>query len=349
MTICMVDLSALHAALPDEMDDLASVLRSGRFVGGPWVERAEAHAADLCSAQAAVAVSNGTEALILALQAAGVGPGDVVIAPALSFVATAGAIAATGAEPRLVDVGPNALMTQQTVQEALDDRVKAIVPVHLFGNPCDVGEQPVAVVADAAQAAGSEWTMPCALSALSTYPTKVWSGAGEGGFVVGSSEAVERARRLANHGFDGDGVSHRVGVHPGRNARMSALIAASLCHTARTLKARVAKRRHLADLYDAQLPPDVRPIARHPGSNVAVYAVCVPHRARLRDALSRRGIETAVYYPRTLHAHPAYADCAPRPTPMAQTLSEQLLALPVHSGLTDSDVATVCRALKAAL
>lgn len=349
MTIRMVQLDLQHPVGSEEEHDVLEILRSGQFIGGTWVQRAEKHAARLFGTASAVGVSNGTDALMLALQASGVGPGDVVIAPALSFAATAGAIAAIGAEPRLVDVGDHALLDSAAVMAAIDERVRAIVPVHLFGNPCDLGRMPVPLVADAAQAAGSPLPSSIPISAVSTYPTKVWGGAGEGGFVVGTEALVDRASRLSNHGFDADGVAHSVAGHTGRNARMGALTAATLCHTGRTVESRIKRRQRLAAVYDEELPTDIRPIPRHPEANVAVYAVRAPHRDRVRATLAQRDIQTAVYYPRTLPAHPAYAHCAPQPIPMAQRLCEELLALPIHAGLDEEHVLQVCQALRETL
>lgn len=346
--IRMIDLARRHAEVAPEVEAaVVEVLRSGRYVGGPMVERAEALVAGWFGREAAAGVASGTDALILALQAVGVRPGDEVVVPALSFFATAGAVCRIGAVPVVVDVREDGCLDPEACRRALTPRTRAIVPVHLFGNPAPCPDFGIPVVDDAAQAVG---TGPEAssgiLTALSAYPTKTWGAAGDAGFVLGAPEAVERVRALGNHGTVAPHLHRTVEGVVGRNSRLDAIQAAVLLGHADALERRVAARRRNAAWYDAHLPPSVRPLPRHPASAVHVYAVQVDARDAVREALAARGVETGVYYPRPLHAQPALSHAVAHPTPVADALCARMLALPVHSGLGRDDLVHVVESLR---
>lgn len=346
--IRMADPGARHREVADAVESrVLEVLRSGRWVGGPVVTEAEAEAARAFGRAGAVGVNSGTDALMLALQAVGVRPGDEVIVPALTFFATAGAVCGVGAVPVVVDVGDDGCIDPDAARAARTPRTRALVTVHLFGTMAAAPDLGVPVVDDAAQAVGG---LPPrargALTAISTYPTKTWGAAGDGGFVIGDDpELLGRVRRLANHGMDG--VPHH---HPsvegvvGRNTRLDAVQAAVLLGHAPRVPDRVARRRAIAARYDAALPPLLRPLPRDEGSPVHQYAVLAADRDRVRSALAELGIETAIYYPTPLHLQPALAARAAR-CPVAERLCGELLAVPVHEGLDDADVGRVVDAL----
>jgi dTDP-4-amino-4,6-dideoxygalactose transaminase len=348
-TISMADLAARHRqAAKDVEARVLEVLRTGTYVGGPQVRAAEATAARWFGRSDAVGVNSGTDALVLALQAVGVRPEDEVIVPALSFFATAGAVRALGAVPVVVDVLEDGCMDPDAARQALTRRTRAAVPVHLFGTVARLPSVPVPVVDDAAQAVGGDPPRSMGvLTGLSTYPTKTWGGAGDGGFVVGDDPALlALVRRQANHGLV-DGQYCDLDGMAGGNSRLDALQAAVLLGQEPWIAPRVAHRRALAARYDAGLPQAVRPLPRDPGSPVQQYLVLVEERDRVRAALAGSGIETRVYYPRPLHREPAIASQAH--TPVADHLCDRLLALPVHSALTEADVDHVLACLHQAV
>lgn len=326
-----------------------AVLRSGRWIGGEVVAEAERSAAALFDRRYAVGVNSGTDALTLALLAAGVRADDDVIVPAVSFFATAEAVLAIGARPVFVDVRDDACLDPDAARRARTFRTAAIVPVHLYGTRCEAPDLGVPVVDDAAQAVGGTPSRACgALTAISTYPTKTWGGCGDGGFVLGDDRAlVDRVRRLANHGMDGTPHVHdRVEGVIGRNTRLDAVQAAVLVHSAPRVAARVARRREIAARYDAELPPGARPVPRDPGSPVHVYAIRCRDRDRVHAALAARGVESGVYYPRPMYLQPAIGGI-PGSCPVAEALCAEVLAIPVRDDLADDDVTAVLAALHA--
>jgi dTDP-4-amino-4,6-dideoxygalactose transaminase len=327
-----VDLAARHAEAAEAVEErVLAVLRSGRWIGGPMVAEAEGIAARWLGRERAVGTGSGTDALILALQALGIGPGDEVVVPALTFFATAGAVLAVGATVAVADVDEDGLLDVASAERLIGPATRAIIPVHLFGNVVRMASD-LRVVDDAAQAIGAEPAPGFGdLTATSTYPTKTWGAAGDGGFVAGDDpELLERVRALGNHGIVEPHVHDRVCGHAGRASRLDALQAAVLVGHAGVLPERIARRRELAALYDAGLPPGIRPLPRQPGSGVQQYCALVQDRDGLVRRLAARGIGAAVYYPRPLHHQPALRGCRAGPTPVAEHLCAHLVALPIH-------------------
>ena len=319
-----------------------AVLRSGRWIGGPVVAEAERALADLFGMAHGVGVNSGTDALVLALMACGVGPGDDVIVPAVSFFATASAVVLVGARPVIVDVLPDRpLLDPAAVRQAWSPRVKAVVPVHLFGMaaPHIAGLPDYAlVVDDLAQAAGAQTPVGQGpIAALSLYPTKVLAGAGDGGAVLtDSAELAERVRALGSHGLGPEGAV-RVQGHVGRNSRLDALQAAVVLGRLPDLARRLEHRRVLAMRYQDALGAKVLV----PGRGRPVSVLCL--RSRQRDVLRARllaaGIEATIYYPRPLHHEPALDGLARTgPCPNAERFCAEALALPCHAGMSLDDV-----------
>jgi dTDP-4-amino-4,6-dideoxygalactose transaminase len=346
--IRMTDTAARHREVADEVETrVLDVLRSGRWVGGPIVAEAEAAAARLFDRAGAVGVNSGTDALIFALHALGVRRGDEVIVPALTFFATAGAVASIGAIPVVADVGDDGCLDPVAAVRALTTRTRAVIPVHVFGNLAVAPQLGVPVLGDAAQAVGGTPARSVGdLIAISTYPTKTWGAAGDGGFVIGDDpELLGRARRLANHGMDGVPHHHElVDGLVGRNSRLDAIQAAVLVAQVPRLAARVARRRAIAARYDRELPPSFQPLRRDEGSPVHQYAVLHERRDIVRAALAEAGVETAIYYPLPLHRQPALAWIPPADCPVADALCQRIFALPVHEGLDDAAVDAVIAA-----
>ncbi len=329
------------------------VLRGGWWVGGPTVTRAEEALAAVAGAKHGVGMASGTAALQTLLQALGVGAGDEVIVPAVSFVASATAVLRTGARPVLVDVLPGVpLLDPRTVQAALGPAVKAVVAVSLFGNrvgPLDLPDN-VLLVDDAAQAMGRDLPLGDGVgAAFSFYPTKVLPASGDGGLVTtADADLARRVRALGRHGHSPIGLHEPVsGAIPG-NSRLDAVQAALLLGRLPDLPARVAWRRRLLARYRSRLPHLIMP--HDPGSNVAVLVARHPDRDRIRAELAARGIESGCYYPRPLTREPVLSGArVPAPVPNAERFCAECFALPCHVGITEAHVDAICEQLREVL
>ena len=333
---------------------MVGVLRGGQWVGGPTLKTAEMALARAAGRLHAVGVGSGTSALTLALQAAGIGLGDEVIVPAVSFVATATAVLRAGAQPVLVDVTPGMPLLDPTqVKAAWSPSVKGVVAVQLFGNrvaPLHGIPEDAVVVDDAAQAMGRDLPIGHGrVATFSFYPTKVLPSAGDAGLVATDDAGLaERVRALGHHGHQGQGTFLRVAGSVAGNDRMDAVQAAVLTARLPDLAPRVAHRRTLLQHYRSRLPDIVLP--HDPGSNVAVVAAVHPARDRIRTELAAKGIDTACYYPRPLSEEPVLAGARVHgPLPVARRFCASCFALPCHIGVSRSDVDRVCDAVQEAL
>jgi dTDP-4-amino-4,6-dideoxygalactose transaminase len=365
----MVDLAAQVEPLRAAIDEaIARVVSSQRFIGGPEVEAFEAAMAGLCGSAFAVACASGSDALLLALQAAGVGPGDAVLCPSFSFFATAGSVARLGARPVFVDVDPETLVVGPEQAEAgrrVAPDARAIVPVDLFGRVAPIGAllawaEPhgIAVVEDAAQAlAGRDVDgVPAGgrahATAISFFPSKNLGAFGDGGLVATGSETLaERVRSLRDHGLGPDGRHHLVGT----NSRLDALQAAVLRVKVEHLDAWTKRRHDHADAYDRRFaragahvggpadasrplttPPPVAAPGRHV-HNQYVIRVEAKRRESLRARLGDHGIETRIYYPRGIHEEPCFAGADAASLPATRSAAAQCLALPIRPELTPAE------------
>jgi dTDP-4-amino-4,6-dideoxygalactose transaminase len=329
------------------------VLESSRFVLGEEVERFEAAAAEYLDVPYAIGVSSGTDALLVALMALGVGQGHEVITSPFTFVAPAECIARLGARPRFVDVDPETLcLDPSEVQAAFNTSTRAVLPVHLYGSAAGVDrlsslcrERGVPLVEDAAQAFGTgafgrragAWGM---FGCFSFFPAKVLGALGDAGLVVTSDpELAERCRSLRQHGRAG-GSHQRLGGNHRLDALQAAFLGVKLPHVNTFIEA----RRRNGRAYDAGLAgvSGVTPVSRRDGWNGAVYAVRVHdgRRDSLRRALERNGVESAVYYPVPLHLEPAFAAFgrARGAFPESERAAEEVISLPVHAELEDGAV-----------
>jgi dTDP-4-amino-4,6-dideoxygalactose transaminase len=359
----LIDLAALEATIAEEtLAAVADVAREAQFVLGARVEAFERWLADACGARHAVGVASGTDAIELALRALGVGAGDAVVTPALSFVAAAEAIAATGARPVFCDVEPESMnASARTVGEALERarrrgwRVRAIVPVHLFGVCAPMRElvalarrEGIVLLEDAAQAIGAldDAGRPAAgvgdAGCLSFFPSKNLGAWGDGGAVVTSREDVaSRVRRLRAHGATAP-YTHG---ERGRNSRLDALQAAVLLVKSRHLAAWQASRARLASRYLAELAPLPLVLPRAPEAPGVhawhAFVVRTPRRDALADRLRDHGVETRVYYPVPLHRQPCFASLDEPPFAAAEEACATALALPIFPTMTEAQQATV--------
>lgn len=366
----LVDLQAQYRRLRPRIDRaVAEVLESGRFILGPQVTELERALSSVAGVRHAVCVGNGTEALRIALAAEGIGPGDAVFVPALTFVATAEAVVQTGAAPVFVDIdGDTFTMDPAQLARRVDAvaaggslRPRAVVPVDLFGLPADypalrrIAEpRGLFVLADAAQSygarcAGCRVGALAAATATSFYPSKPLGGYGDGGCLfTDDDERAAAWRSIATHGLH-DGVAMRAGT----NSRLDTLQAAILLVKLDVLDEELAARARVAAWYDEMLPASVRRPARPDGrdSSWALYSVLVPDREAVMRALAAGGIESRVYYATPLHIAAPYAQYGDGEgsLPVSERVSRAILSLPMHPYLERDTVARVCAAVARAL
>ena len=318
---------------------IAGVLAESRFIGGDRVAAFESAFAVVCGAAEAVGVASGTDAITLALRAAGVGHGDEVVTVANTCVPTVAGIAAAGAVPVLVDVDPVTLtMSPESLQEVLGPRTRAVVPVHLYGRPAPMPElialartHGLFVLEDAAQGHGLQLAGDAA--AFSFYPTKNLGGLGDGGAVVTNDAALaDRLRLLRSYG--GAIASERSG-----QSRLDVLQAAALHAKLPHLQRWNERRAELASRYDAAFG-----VAS--GGVHHLYVIRVPDRDGFRERMHARGVETAVHYELPIHHHPAWRDL-----PRADSLREseraaaEVVSLPLHPQLGDDEADAVIAAV----
>ncbi|WP_037065264.1 DegT/DnrJ/EryC1/StrS family aminotransferase [Pseudonocardia acaciae] len=355
-----LDLAGVNGALREEYERAFSgVLDHGKFIGGPEVAAFEAEFADYCSAREAIGVGNGTDALELILAGLGIGPGDEVIVPANTFIATAEAVCYVGARPRFVDVLPDTLLLDPDAADAaVNKNTAAIIGVHLFGQMVDVdrvgavaAKHGVAFVEDAAQAHGARFAGQRAGSVgvaagFSFYPGKNLGALGDAGAVVTQdAELAGKIRRLADHGRSADSRFHH--DLRGRNSRMDSVIAGALSAKLRGLDAANAGRVRAWEQYVAQLPAGATPVARHPKAE-AVYhlgVVQVENREQVCKTLTEAGIGWGLHYPVPCHLDAAYGDFR-ESLPVAEAAAERILSLPMSPTLDSAQVARVCNVLR---
>ena len=335
------------------------MLHHGQFVGGPDVERFEANFAAYCESRACVGVANGTDALELILAGLSIGPGDEVIVPANTFVATVEAVCAVGARPRFVDVDPDTLLIDvDAVAAATGPDTAAVIPVHLFGQMADLDalasvaqRYGLAVIEDASQAHGARLRGKRVGSigvaaAFSFYPGKNLGALGDGGAVVTQDpELAGWIRRCANHGRTA-ADRHRHDQR-GRNSRLDTLQAAMLAVKLAGLDDANRARRRAMDRYRRQLPPSIRPVTIGAGAESVHHlaVVRVADRAAVTAALDRHGIGWGVHYPVPCHRQPAYAEFSESLPVVEQATNE--ISLPMSSTITDEQIDRVCDILSA--
>lgn len=364
--VALFDAEPQHAPLMHELDAaLACVLRSGRFVMGPQLEAFEREVAAYLGVEHAIGVSSGSDALVVALLALGVGPGDEVITTPFSFVAAAEAIARVGATPRFADIDEASLqLLPPTVRAALSERTRAVIPVHLYGNLAPLAGLSSALagsnaclVEDAAQAFGAD--LACGgkvgtfgrLGCFSFFPSKSLGALGDAGLVVTrEADLAERARQARAHGA----ATRYEHAFVSGNFRLDEIQAAALRVKLRHVDAWRERRANVARRYDAAFAgiAELALPAQEPGCvpSHGLYTVCVPPEARaeLAEHLSRAGIATAIHYPKPLHLQRAFAHLgyALGDFPVAERAASRVLSLPIHAGLDEADVERVIAAVQ---
>ena len=324
--------------LPELKRRLGEVLDEGTFILGPNVRAFEAEAASYLGVAHTVGVANGTDALVLTLDALGIGPGDEVICPAFTFYATAEAVARCGATPVFADIDSATLnLDPEDVARRITERTRAIMPVHLFGRPAPLAELAALgapLVEDAAQAFGAEGVARTGIAAtFSFYPTKNLGGIGDGGLIATDDDDVaERLRMLRFHGSRDKRDFHLVGT----NSRLDELQAAALRVFLRRLTEWTRLRRDAAARYAelgldevCELPPD------EPGHVYHLFVCRSPERDRIRAALQSSQIGTGVYYATPLHLQPPlrYLGCEPGSLPETERAGQENFSVPLWAGI----------------
>jgi dTDP-4-amino-4,6-dideoxygalactose transaminase len=321
--------------------------------------------AEYCACDHAVGVGSGTDALYLSLAALNLGPGDEVITTPFTFIATVDAIYRVGAKPVFVDAAYDTFNLDPTrLEEAITDQTKVILPVHLFGQPCDmdalarpVGTQGLSVVEDCAQAIGARLAdKPVgsfgAAGCLSFFPTKNLGGFGDGGMVITNNHAIaERVGMLRRHGTRTPYKHEEIGV----NSRLDELQAALLLVKMARIEEVTDRRRQIAQRYDTLLCelPGISVPTETTGSRCVYhqYTLKVTDRDRVRSSMQEAGIATSIYYPIPLHLQPVCEELGYTRGmfPVSEELARTCLSLPMHLGLTDEDQDRVAEALSTAV
>ncbi len=363
--IPLVDRQSQLRSIRSEIDAaIGRVLESTQFVLGDEVAGFERDFARYCQASECVGVNSGTSALHLALLAAGIGVGDEVITVPFTFVATVSAICYTGARPVLVDIEPEYFTIDPAkIEAAITPKTRAIVPVHLYGQPADMDpivdiarRHNLTIIEDASQAHGSEYHgRRCGsladVAGFSFYPGKNLGAYGEGGAVVAMrADVAATCRALRDWGQETRYV-HR---WKGFNYRMDGIQGAILRVKLRHLETWTEKRRRVATWYAEALDreivrlPEARPECRHV---YHVYVVRTDDRERLREALAKHGIQTGIHYPIPVHLQPAHADLGygAGDFPHAEAAAREVLSLPLFPEMTRDQVETVAAGVSAAV
>ena len=351
----------LRVTDPNEREELlgavARVLDHGRMVMGPEVEELEARLAAQCGRRHAVAVGSGTHALWLALKSLRLQPGDEVITTALSWIATANAIALAGGTPVFADIGDDLNLDPTSVQRMVSKRTRAIVPVHYTGKICCMDElvaiatsHGLVLIEDAAQSFGATYRGRVAgsfgqMAAFSMNPMKVLAGCGEAGAVVtDDTELYERLVALRYNGC----VNRELCIEPALNGRIDTLEAAILLKRLERLPALLTARRRNAARYDTLLQGVVLtpPLSPHGEDVFYTYTIQVDRRNELKAFLESRRIETKIQHPYLMPDQPAFARggiCEPT---HARRLQQRVLCLPIHEKLSEEQITHVAASIK---
>lgn len=363
MKVPFLNINLQNAPLKAEFQEaISEIIDCGAFAGGPYVAKFEADYAAFTQSQHAIGVSNGTDALWLALLALGIGPGDEVITVPSTFMATAEAISYCGARPVFVDIDPvTYTMDPQHLQSVLTPRTRAVIPVHLFGQPADMQpiaefarEHGLAIIEDAAQAHGSTYRAEpigtrSDAACYSFYPGKNLGALGEAGAVTTNNpEVAEKIRTLRDHGQAKKYFHSMIGW----NSRMDGIQAAALQIKLRHLSRGNERRRMWAARYNeglSQVEEIVRPVEADYAKHVYhLYAIRVAERDELIKALAAQGIGTGIHYPIPVHLQEAYQPLGygPGSFPIAEKYAQEFLSLPMFPELLEEQVECVIDALE---
>jgi len=365
-SVPLLDLEAQYKPIIGEvMTAVAQVFASKQFILGPKVEELETNIAKYCNVEHAIGVSSGTDALLLALMALGIGHGDEVITTPFTFFATAGSIARVGAIPVFVDIDPDTFNIDPTkIEEAISEHTKAIMPVHLFGQMADMPaineiakRHGLWVIEDASQAIGCNYTTADNqvvwageagdIGVFSFFPSKNLGGVGDGGMAVTKHEELAKNMKLLrNHG------AHERYFHDmiGGNFRLDALQAAVLNVKLPYLEAQHQQRQKNAAFYNKKLKNITQIPIIKPGYRMIYnqYTLRVADRAALQAHLNKENIGNAIYYPLPLHIQTCFSSLGYEKGqfPLAESAAEEVLSIPIYAELTDAQLAYVAKGIE---
>jgi dTDP-4-amino-4,6-dideoxygalactose transaminase len=361
-----LDLKAQWLSIKDEISAaINAVVESQQFILGPQVQALEEEAAKYCGTKFAVGVASGTDALLLALHVAGVGPGDEVLLPTFSFIATADSVSLLGAIPAFVDIDPSTFAIDPAQLEAkITSRTRAILPVHLYGHPADMDpinsvarRHNLKVIEDNAQAIGAKYKERKTgglgdLGCISFFPSKNLGAYGDGGMIVTNSEAHSKHLRvLRNHGS----AKKYYATEQGWNSRLDEIQAAILRVKLRHLDNWGLARRKNATSYNQLLkgiPGVVSPVEAPWAEHVYhQYTIRIVNRDRVQSALTEQNIGATVYYPTPMHLQPIFAQLGYHEgdLPEAEKAVKEVLSLPIYAELTQQQIHRVVTTIAAAI
>ena len=367
-----IDLKTQYQRLKTEIDaGIQRVLDHGQYILGPEVAELEEKLADYVGAKYCISVANGTDALQIVQMAFGIGPGDEVITPGFTYIATAETVALLGAKPVYVDIDPRTYNLDPALLEAsITPRTKAIIPVSLYGQCADfdainaiAAKYGIPVIEDAAQSFGASYKgrKSCNLSTVacaSFFPSKPLGCYGDGGAIFTSDDELAKVmRQIARHGQDRRYHHIRVGV----NSRLDTIQAAVLLPKLAVLDEELAQRQRVAATYNAFLRGSESPHANdttlttgqavlipqlesHNTSAWAQYTVQVPNRDAVQEQLKQAGIPTAVHYPIPLNKQPAVADASVQ-LPVGDAVAQRVMSLPIHPYLDEGSIQRIAQAI----
>lgn len=365
MKIPMVDLKGQYHAMKEEMDGaVLGALESTQFILGPNVNQLEKEVADFCGVKHAIGVASGTDALHLAVRALDIGAGDEVITPSFTFIATAESIAYVGAIPVFVDIEPDTFnIDVSKIEAAITDRTKAIMPVHLFGQPADMDEilslaqkHNLRIIEDCAQSFGAEYKgkMTGAMGdagCFSFFPSKNLGCYGDGGMVITDSDDVaQRIKTLRNHGSKVRYYHHEIGY----NSRLDDIQAAVLRVKLKRIREYNENRRKNAHLYNKYLEGSGVTVPFEDDKGVHVfhqYTLLSEKRDDIHKALGEAGIASAIYYPVPLHRQEVFKDAgfADASLPVTEDVAKKCLSLPMYPELEESAIEEICSVIRKVL
>lgn len=353
-----LDLSVPQQERSELLEAINRVLEHGILINGPELTEFEKQIAKLCSRKFAVGVNSGTDAIFLALKALGIGPGDEVITTALSWIATANAIALTGATPVFADIGEDLNIAPESVESSITPRTKAILPVHYTGKMCDMvslesiaSKHGLKIVEDAAQAFGAHFHNKKAgswgdIACFSMNPMKILAACGEAGIIL--TDDQETYEKLVSLRYNGT-INKEVCIATSLNARLDTIQAAILLERLKTVESHIEVRRKIASKYIQHLAPYVTVPKENPFSRDIYYTFTIrtTRRDELKKYLEENDVEVKIQHPYLMCQQPVYQKCLKEPVLQAEKIVKEILCLPIHEKLSIDEQDYVIALIKA--